>query len=131
MRISDWSSDVCSSDLRAGVIESESLDFVQLPYSIALRDAEKRLLPLAAERGVAVVVNRPFEGGDMFPKTRGKPLPAWAAAFDCGSWGQFFLKFILAHPAVTCVIPGTSKPKHMADNAQAGMGRLQIGRAHV
>src|SRR3546814_19479721 len=111
MRISDWSSDVCSSDLRAGVIESESLDFVQLPYSIALRDAEKRLLPLAAERGVAVVVNRPFEGGAMFPKTRGKPLPAWANEFDCKRWGQFFLQIIPAPPDVHCVLPGTSKPK--------------------
>ncbi|MEE8517369.1 MAG: aldo/keto reductase [Alphaproteobacteria bacterium] len=105
------------------VIEAEPVDFVQLPYSIAVRDAENRLLGLAADKGVAVLVNRPYEGGDLFGAVRGKPLPPWAADFDCASWGQFFLKFILGHPAVSCVIPGTSKPRHIADNAAAGKGR--------
>ena len=89
-----------------------------------MRDAEERLLPLAAERGVAVLVNRPFSTGGLFGRVRGKPLPAWAAEVDCSTWGQFFLKFILGHPAVTCVIPGTAKPDHMRDNVAAGVGRL-------
>ncbi len=92
------------------VIGREALDFVQFNYSIATRDAEQRLLPLAAERKVAVLVNRPYENGALFARVRGKPLPEWAAEFDCTSWGQFFLKFILAHPAVNCVIPATAKP---------------------
>ena len=108
----------------AEVIEAEPLDFVQLAYSIRVRAAEDRLLPLAAERGVAVLVNRPYEGGALFRAVRGQALPGWAADFDCASWGQFFLKFVLAHPAVTCVIPGTSKAKHMADNLGAGRGRM-------
>lgn len=106
------------------VIRREPLDFVQLNYSIATRAAEQRLLPLAAERKVAVLVNRPFEDGLLFQKVRGKQLPAWAAEFDCASWAQFFLKFIVSHPAVTCVIPATAKPEHMRDNAAAGHGRL-------
>ncbi len=105
------------------VIEAEPVDFIQLPYSIAVRDAEDRLLGLAATQGVAVLVNRPYEGGDLFGAVRGRPLPPWAADFDCASWGQFFLKFILGHPAVTCVIPGTAKPRHILDNAAAGKGR--------
>ncbi|MEQ8193444.1 MAG: aldo/keto reductase [Rhodospirillales bacterium] len=108
----------------AAVIKKEPVDFVQMAYSIGVRDAEERLLPTAAEKGVAVLVNRPFEGGDLFGATRGKPLPAWAKEIDCASWGQFFLKYILAHPAVTCVIPGTGKPAHMRDNLAAGRGRL-------
>nr|MBP8926347.1 aldo/keto reductase [Pseudomonadales bacterium] len=106
------------------VLGREALDFVQFNYSIATRDAEQRLLPLAAERKVAVLVNRPYEDGALFARVRGKPLPEWAAEFDCTSWGQFFLKFILAHPAVNCVIPATAKPRHMLDNAAAGHGRL-------
>ena len=106
------------------VMKTRELDFVQFAYSIGVRDAEARMLPLAAERGVAVLVNRPYERGSLFRATRGRALPPWAAEFDCASWGQFFLKFILSHPAVTCVIPGTSKPKHMADNLGAGRGRL-------
>jgi diketogulonate reductase-like aldo/keto reductase len=108
----------------AKVIEAEDLDFVQLNYSIVDRAAEKRLLPLARERRVAVIVNRPFEKAGLFDKVRGKDLPAWAKELDCASWAQFFLKFILAHPAVTCAIPATSKPKHLLDNMQAGLGRL-------
>ena len=108
----------------ADVIKSEPIDFVQMAYSIGVRHAEERLLPIAAEKGVAVLVNRPYEGGDLFGSVRGQPLPAWAAEFDCASWGQFFLKYILAHPAMTCVIPATSVPDHMADNLAAGKGPM-------
>ncbi len=111
-------------DRLTGLLAREEIDFVQMAYSIGVRAAEKRLLPAAAERGVAVLVNRPYEGGGAFSRVRGKPLPGWAADFDCASWGQFFVKFILAHPAVTCVIPGTRKPKHLLDNLGAGRGRL-------
>jgi len=106
------------------IVASEAVDFVQLPYSIATRDAEARLLPAAAEHGVAVLVMRPFEEGALFGRVRGKPLPPWADDFDCGSWAQFFLKFILAHPAVTCPIPATANPAHLADNLRAGHGLL-------
>jgi aryl-alcohol dehydrogenase-like predicted oxidoreductase len=113
----------------ARIIEREpSVDFVQFAYSVAVRDAERRLLPAAAERGVAVIVNRPFEEGALFRKTHGRALPEWAGEFDASSWAQFFLKFILAQPAVTCVIPGTGKPEHMADNLKAGTGRLPDAR---
>jgi diketogulonate reductase-like aldo/keto reductase len=106
------------------IIKTEPIDFVQLNYNIATRDAAKRLLPLAAEKKIAVIVNRPFESGALFSAVKGKPLPAWANDFDCQSWGQFFLKYILGHPAITCVIPATAKPKHLTDNMQAGYGRL-------
>ncbi|MGE0260696.1 MAG: aldo/keto reductase [Alphaproteobacteria bacterium] len=100
------------------------IDFVQCGYSLETRDAETRLLPVAAERGVAVIVNQPFETGGMFRRVRGRPLPDWAAEFDCASWAQLFLKYLIADPAVTCVIPATAKPEHMADNLKAGFGRL-------
>ncbi len=106
------------------IIRDESLDFVQFSYNIVDRDAERRLLPLAAEHGTATLINRPYQRGSLFRRVSGKPLPAWAAEFDCASWGQFFLKFIVSHPAVTCVIPATSKLKHMVDNMGAGFGRL-------
>jgi aryl-alcohol dehydrogenase-like predicted oxidoreductase len=106
------------------LMKSEELDFVQFNYSMDEREAEQRLLPLAQERGIAVIVNRPFERAGLFGKVRGISLPDWAAEFDCSSWAQFFLKYILAHPAVTCVIPATSKVKHLEDNMQAGLGRL-------
>ena len=106
------------------LIKTQDLDFVQFNYSLDTREAERRLLPVCAEYGVAVLVNRPFEHAGLFGKVRGKPLPPWATEFDCASWAQFFLKYILAHPAVTCVIPATSKPKHLVDNMQAGLGRL-------
>jgi diketogulonate reductase-like aldo/keto reductase len=106
------------------VMKEADPDFVQLNYSIVSREAERRLLPLAAERRMAVLVNRPFEGAALFRKVRDKPLPPWAAEFDCASWAQFFLKFILSHPAVSCAIPATSKVKHLVDNMHAGRGRL-------
>ncbi len=106
------------------VIESADVDFVQLNYSIAGRAAERRLLPLAQERGVAIVVNRPFEEGGLLAQLRARALPSWAAEIDCTSWAQFMLKFILSHPAVTCVIPATDKPEHMRENLRAGHGRL-------
>jgi aryl-alcohol dehydrogenase-like predicted oxidoreductase len=106
------------------LIREEALDFVQLPYSIARRDAERRLLPAAAEHGTAVLVMEPFESGDLFRRVKGKALPPWAADFDCQSWAEFFLKFILGHPAVTCPIPATSNPHHLEDNLRAGTGRL-------
>jgi aryl-alcohol dehydrogenase-like predicted oxidoreductase len=106
------------------LMRDEPLDFVQLNYSLAERDAEQRLLPLAGERGIAVLVNRPFAEGDLFERVRGRALPPWAADFGAASWGEFFLKWILAHPAVTCVIPATSKPQHLADNMRAGAGAL-------
>jgi aryl-alcohol dehydrogenase-like predicted oxidoreductase len=106
------------------LIREETLDFVQLPYSIAQRDVENRLLPLCADQRVAVIVMSPFEQGGLFQKVRGKPLPPWAAEFDCASWAQYFLKFILGHAAVTCPIPATSNPKHAEDNTKAGFGRL-------
>jgi len=106
------------------IIQRERLEFVQLNYSIVTRQAEQRVLPLAAARKVAVLVNRPFEDGALFARVRGTPLPAWASEIDCSSWAQFFLKFIVSHPAVTCVIPATAKPDHMADNVHAGHGRM-------
>jgi diketogulonate reductase-like aldo/keto reductase len=106
------------------VMRSEKLDFVQINYSLMEREAEERVLPLAQERGVAVIVNRPFGAGDLFGKVRSKPLPDWATEFDCRSWAQFFLKWIVGHPGVTCAIPATDKPGHLEDNMQGGLGRL-------
>jgi aryl-alcohol dehydrogenase-like predicted oxidoreductase len=106
------------------ILGSEKLDFVQINYSIMERDAEQRILPLAQERGVAVIINRPLGGGDLFSRVRAKQLPDWVAAFDCRSWAQFFLKWIIAHPAVTCAIPATNNPHHLEDNLGAGLGRL-------
>ena len=108
----------------ARVMEDETLDFVQLNYDISTREAEAVLLPLAADRGMAVLVNRPFGGGNLFPRVRGRPLPEWAGEFDCESWAQFFLKFVISHPSVTCAIPATSNPRHAADNMGALVGRL-------
>jgi len=105
-------------------MKTREFDFVQFNYSMAEREAEARILPLAQETGTAVIVNRPFAQASLFARVRGKELPVWAAEFDCKSWGQFFLKFILGHPAVTCVIPATSKPHHLLDNMGAGVGKL-------
>ncbi len=106
------------------VLSDETLDFVQVNYSLGEREAERRILPLARDRGVAVIVNRPFLDGGLFRDVRGRPLPPWAAELGCESWAQLFLKWILAHPAVTCVIPGTSRPEHVTDNMKAGVGTL-------
>ena len=108
----------------AKLLRSEKLDFVQINYSLLEREAEKEILPLAQERGVAVIVNRPFGGGDLFARVRQKPLPEWASEFDCHSWAQFLLKWIIAHPAVMCAIPATNKARHLEDNMQGGCGRL-------
>jgi diketogulonate reductase-like aldo/keto reductase len=106
------------------IINTEDIDFVQFNYNIATRAAEKRLLPLCVERGVAVVVNEPFGNAALFEMVDGHELPLWAAEFDCRSWAQFFLKYIVSHPAVTCAIPATSDPQHLVDNMQAMYGRL-------
>ena len=106
------------------ILQTQPLDFVQFSYNILNRTAEQRLLPISQERGIATLINRPYQRGSLFRKVKDKPLPAWAAEIDCESWGQFFLKFIAAHSAVTCIIPATSKLKHMVDNMGAGFGRL-------
>jgi len=106
------------------IIEREKLDFVQFNYSVTTREAEKRLLPLCADKGVAVLVNRAFEDGNLFTHVQNKPLPTWAAEFGANSWAQVFLKFVLAHTAVTCVIPATGKLRNLVDNLAAATGAL-------
>ena len=106
------------------VMRAEPLDFVQLNYSAVDRAAERRLLPLAAERGIAVIANYPLASGSAVRAVSGHPLPDWAAEIDCTSWSQLLLKFVVSHPALTCAIPGTGSPAHMADNAGAGSGRM-------
>jgi diketogulonate reductase-like aldo/keto reductase len=109
----------------AHILETEpGIDFVQCGYSLAARAAERDLLPVAAARGVAVIVNQPLGQGSLLRRVREGPLPEWAAEFDCASWAQLLLKYILAEPAVTCVIPATGNPEHMSDNLAAGFGRL-------
>ncbi len=108
----------------AAVMEQEDLDFIQVNYSLAARTAEERILPLAADRGMAVLCNLPFGRGRLFQAVEGHELPEWAAEFDASSWGQFFLKFIISHPSVTCPIPATTKAHHAADNMGAAYGRL-------
>lgn len=105
-------------------IKKEKLDYVQFPYSITNRAAEKRLLSVAADKGVATIAHRNFEKGALFKKIRNTPLPDWAEEFDCQSWGNFFLKYLLADPRVTNLIPATRKPKHLVDNMNAGLGEL-------
>ncbi len=106
------------------LLRSEQLDFVQLPYSAATREAEARLLPAAADTGTAVLVMRPFEQGELFQAVKRRPLPPWSKDIGAASWGQVLLKFILSHPAVTAVIPATANPKHLEDDVQAGLGPI-------
>lgn len=108
----------------AKLAATETLDFIQINYSIGEREAEQRLLPLAKDRGIAVIANRPFAGGDLFKRLREKPLPDWAKEIACDSWAQLLLKFVISHPAITCTIPATSKVAHLRDNMQAGHGPL-------
>jgi diketogulonate reductase-like aldo/keto reductase len=106
------------------ILRTEEIDFLQVPYSLAVREAAERLLPTAAERGVAVLAMRPLQKGVLPREAHRRPLPDWAGEIDCTSWPQLFLKFVLAHPAVTCAIPATHNPEHVADNMRAGLGRL-------
>ena len=108
----------------AKVIRAHPVDFLQINYSVAERAAEEKLLPLAQERAIAVIVNRPFAGGELLRRLRGTPVPAWAAEIDCTSWAQLMLKFVISHPAVTCAIPATSRVEHLRDNMAAGFGRM-------
>ena len=106
------------------MMETGTVDFLQVNYSPLETSADRQVLPMALEKGVAVTINRPFINGDFFSRVRGQELPAWAVEFDCESWAQFSLKFILSHPAVTCVLTETANPKHALDNIGAGFGRL-------
>ncbi len=106
------------------IMRVQKPDFVQIDYSLMDRAAAQRILPLAQDLGIAVLINRPFGGGGIFQVISAKPLPAWTAEFDCHSWAQFLLKWIVSHPAVTCVIPATNNPQHLVDNMQAGFGRM-------
>jgi aryl-alcohol dehydrogenase-like predicted oxidoreductase len=108
----------------AQMVVSHPLDFIQINYSVGEREAERRLLPLAVDRGVAVIGNRPFAGGDLFRRLRARPLPDWAAEIDCDSWAQVLLKFVISNPAITCAIPATSKVAHLRENMKAGHGKL-------
>ena len=106
------------------VMKKESLDFVQVDYALDNRDAGERIIPLAADRGMAVMINLPFGRGRLFKAVEGKRLPEWASEFDCQSWPQFFLKYIVSHPAVTCAVPGMARPEYVVDNLGAARGRL-------
>jgi diketogulonate reductase-like aldo/keto reductase len=106
------------------IMRSWKPDFVQINYSLVERGAAQRILPLAQKLRMAVIINRPFGGGGVLQSIANKPLPAWTAEFDCHSWAQFLLKWIVAHPAVTCAIPATNNPQHLEDNMAAGVGRL-------
>lgn len=106
------------------LMRREALDFIQVNYSIADRTSAERILPLAADRGMAVLVNVPFGKASLFPQVAGKPLPEWATEIDCTSWAQLFLKYVVSHPAVTCTIPGTTKVEHLEDNLGGARGRL-------
>lgn len=106
------------------IMKTQPIDFIQLTYNMRYRDVEQRLLPLAKEKGIAVIANRPLDGGHLFDEFANKPLPAWASEIDCTNWSQFFLKFVVSHPAITCAIPATSQIAHMQENMGAGRGRL-------
>jgi aryl-alcohol dehydrogenase-like predicted oxidoreductase len=111
-------------DAVAKIIAKHPVDTVQINYSIGEREAEQRLLPLAREHDIAVIINRPFAGGELFRRLRAQPLPGWASEIDCTSWAQLMLKFVIGHPAVTCAIPGTGRLDHLRDNMAAGLGKL-------
>lgn len=111
-------------DRLMSILSRETVDFIQVNYNLSDRHAEERLLPFAREKNVAVIINQPFASGSLFQRVRGKQLPAWAGEIGCSSWAQFFLKYILSHPSVTCAIPGTDKPHHMLDNMGAAYGIL-------
>ena len=110
------------------VLRAERFDWVQINYSLAEREAERSLFPYCQEHGIAILANRPFADGALFERTRGKSLPPWIAEVGCASWAQFFLRYAASHPAVTCVIPATAKPRHMQDNAAAGAEPLPDAR---
>jgi len=105
-------------------MKAEALDFIQVDYALDNRKADRRILPLAADRGTGVMINLPFGRGRLFTAVQGKSLPPWAGEFDCASWAQFFLKYIVSHPAVTCAVPGTAKVEYLVDNLGAARGRL-------
>ena len=111
-------------DELAAVMRAERFDFLQINYSLDEREAERNILPLAAERGMAVLINRPFGGGGLLRRLRDRPLPGWATDIGAATWAQLLLKFVLSQPAVTCAIPGTGRPEHMADNARGGVGPI-------
>lgn len=108
----------------ARVLEARRVDFVQINYSVAEREAERRILPVARDRGIAVIINRPFASGTLLHRLAAKPVPSWAAEIDCDSWAQLLLKFVVSHPDVTCVIPATSDLTHLRDNVRAGDWRM-------
>jgi diketogulonate reductase-like aldo/keto reductase len=118
-------------DAVAKIIAKHPVDTVQINYSIGEREAEQRLLPLARERGIAVIINRPFAGGELFRRLRAQPLPDWAGEIGCTSWAQLMLKFVIGHPAVTCAIPGTGKLEHLRDNMAAAFGTLPDEKMRV
>ena len=118
-------------DAVAKVISANAVDFLQINYSVGEREAEQRLLPLARERGIAVIINRPFAGGELFRRLRSTPLPVWAAEIDCASWAQLMLKFVISHPAITCTIPATARIEHLRDNMGAGLGRMPDEKMRV
>ena len=113
------------------LLQTRQYDFLQINYSLGEREAEKRLLPLARDLKVAVIANRPFQEGALFSHVKGKPLPSWAAELGIRSWAQYFLKWIVSHPALTCAIPGTGRPEHIRDNVAAGFDRLPDASART
>ncbi len=115
-------------DELARIMETEPLDFVQLTYNLLDREVEQRLLPIARERGIAVIANRPFKGGQLFQRFQSEPLPSWAEEIGARNWAEYFLKFIISHPAVTCAIPATSSVEHMRENMGAMRGKLPDSR---
>jgi diketogulonate reductase-like aldo/keto reductase len=111
-------------DAVARIVASDDIDFMQINYSLGEREAERRLLPLAVERGIAVIANRPFAGGDLVRRLQAKPLPGWATELECDNWPQVLLKFVISHPAITCAIPATANIDHLRDNMKAGRAPL-------